>query len=128
MKKLVSLDITVLKAAGLGVLFWAGFCFYSPAQESQEKSVFAYDDHGRRDPLWPLVTSAGVIMNYETDFLITDLSLEGVVVGSGEGDLAIINGRIVKTNDQIGQFTVLQIERDKVILLKDQQKFELRLK
>lgn len=126
MKKLTSLER--LKVIGLSVLLLFGFCFYAMAQESVDKPVFVYDDHGKRDPLWPLVTAAGAVMNYETDFLITDLSLEGVVVDSGEGDLAIINGRIVKASDSIGQFIVLQIEPDKVILLKDQQKFELRLK
>ncbi len=129
MKKLTLLNGKVLKTAGFVFLLLTGLYFYATAaQESKEKVIFVYDDHGKRDPLWALVTAGGAIMNYETEFLITDLALEGVVVDSGDGDLAIINGRVVKANDSIGQFIVLQIEPDKVILLKDQQKFELRLK
>ena len=115
----VSLSLLMLYAYGANA---------NTAQDLKEEVLFVYDDHGKRDPLWPLVTPGGGIMSYETDFLISDLNLEGVVVGEGEQNLAIINGRIVKEKDQIGQFVVLQIKRDKVILLQDEQEFELRLK
>jgi hypothetical protein len=96
------------------------------AQET--KTVFVYEDHGKRDPLWPLVSPAGNIVNYETEFQVTDLKLEGII-SAGEGqNLAIINGRIVQTNDPLGPFTVMGIGSDSVTLGKDQQTFELRLK
>lgn len=112
--------------------------FYVPrdvsAQETKtvppigEASHFVYEDHGKRDPFWPLVSSAGNIVNYETEFQVTDLKLEGII-SAGEGqNLAIINGRIVQTNDPLGPFTVMGIGSDSVTLGKDQQTFELRLK
>ncbi|MCK4882435.1 MAG: hypothetical protein KAS92_05380, partial [Candidatus Omnitrophica bacterium] len=89
---------------------------------------FVYDDNGRRDPLWPLVNSNGAILNYESEFLITDLALEGIMVGTDGENLAIINGRVLKANDSIGQFAVERIAGDSIILKKGKQKFELKLK
>ena len=104
--------------------------FHAPGDVSAQetKTAFVYEDHGKRDPFWPLVSSAGNIVNYETDFQVTDLKLEGII-SAGEGqNLAIINGRIVQTNDLLGLFTVIGIGNDSVTLGKDQQTFELRLK
>ena len=95
---------------------------------AQEQELFAYDDGGRRDPLWPLVNSNGAILNYESEFLITDLALEGIMAGAEGENLAIINGRILKTDDAIGQFIVGRIAEDSIILKKGKQKFELKLK
>lgn len=88
-----------------------------------------YDDHGRRDPFWPLVSAYGTMLSYETDYVITDLHLEGIMLGSsGSESLAIINGQVVKSKEKIGQFLVDEIQSDAVILKKEQQTFELRLK
>lgn len=92
-----------------------------------DEKVFVYDDHGRRDPFWSLVNPGGTIVTYETDFVITDLTLEGISVGASGDNIAIINGRVVKTNDTIGQFVVSKINKDSVILTKGQEKFELKL-
>ncbi len=96
-------------------------------QEASEES-FVYDDRGRRDPLWRLVSPSGAILNYETDFLITDLSLEGIMAGKDGKNYAIINGRILKTADVIGKFTVENIGDNKIVLKKGKRKFELKLK
>ena len=98
------------------------------AQEEQGREVFVYDDNGRRDPLWPLVNANGAILNYESEFLITDLALEGIMAGTDGVNLAIINGRVLKANDTIGQFIVGGIGEDSIILKKGKQKFELKLK
>ena len=95
---------------------------------AQEQGPFVYDDGGRRDPLWPLVNSNGVILNYESEFLITDLALEGIMAGAQGENLAIINGRILRTTDAIGQFVVESIAENSIILKKGKQKFELKLK
>lgn len=88
---------------------------------------FVYNDHGRRDPLWRLVDQNGTILNYETEFLITDFVLEGIMAGANKGSLVIINGRILKANDTIGRFVVERIGEHSVILKKGKQKFELKL-
>ena len=99
------------------------------AQEEQRSpEPFSYDDNGRRDPLWPLVNSNGAILNYESEFLITDLALEGIMAGTDGENMAIINGRVLKAEDTIGQFVVRKIGEDSIILKKGKQKFELKLK
>lgn len=97
--------------------------------ESQGTEVFVYDDHGRRDPLWPLVSPAGNIIDYEKkEFQFTDLKLEGIISGQGDQNLAIINGQILKVRDQVGTFVVTDIGKDEVVLMKDQREFRLELK
>ncbi|MDO8581115.1 MAG: hypothetical protein Q7S13_06515 [Candidatus Omnitrophota bacterium] len=115
-------NIAVVSLCGLFML--AGTAF---AQEPKAEP-FVYDDHGKRDPLQPLVNPGGVIINYATDLLVTDLILEGIMVDAYKGNAAIINGRIVKAKDIIGTFVVLEIRLDAVILGKDDQKYEIRLK
>ena len=92
-----------------------------------EEKPFVYDDHGNRDPFWRLVTPSGMIMNYEKNLSILDLTLEGVMEGKGNKNLAIINGQIVKKNGHIGQFLVVEINKNSVILAEGEQRFELKL-
>ena len=94
----------------------------------KDVEIFVYDSHDKRDPMWPLVSTEGVIINYDNNLLISDLSLEGIMLGEGNDGLAIINGRVVKINDDIGDFIIVGIELDKVFLLRGQKKFELKLK
>lgn len=93
--------------------------------ESQE--VFLYNDRGARDPLWPLVSSSGIILNYDTDYLITELSLEGIIVDAHGKNVAIINGQILEEKGQIGQFVVDKISSETVTLNKHGQIFELKV-
>ena len=98
------------------------------AEEENEEQHFVYNDHGNRDPFWPLVNQNGSIINFETDFTIADLYLEGVMAGTGGKNLAIINGKIVRENDKIGQFSIIHIESESVTLRKGEDEFTLKLK
>ena len=89
---------------------------------------FKYDDHGKRDPFWPLVDSSGIILNYDADFLISDISLEGIITGADGRNFAIINGKIVSQNDRIGQFVIDEIQKNTVVLMKSNKRYEIRLK
>jgi hypothetical protein len=112
------------------VLMVAGFWTvpYSVANHHDEGKSFVYDDHGKRDPFLPLVSPSGVLIRYETDLLISDLALEGIMSGVNGKNLAIINGSIVDINDTVGQFTVYYINTESVVLKKGKQKFKLLLK
>ncbi len=107
------------------ILFIA-FMFIATAV-SAEESVFTYNDHGKRDPFWILVNSGGAVLNYDTDYLIADLTLEGITMGANGDNVAIINGRVVKINDTIGQYIVSKVNKDSVTLTKGQETFELKL-
>ncbi len=93
----------------------------------QAKDGFVYDDHGKRDPFWSLVSSAGSITTYDSDYRISDLQLEGIMTGN-DGNLVVINGKIFKIKDMVGEYSVEQITASSVILKKGTQIFELQLK
>jgi len=95
---------------------------------AEDAQIFAYDDHGRRDPFWPLVSPGGAIINYETDLMISDMILEGIIIGADNKNLAIINGVVVKSQDKIGLFTIKSVEKDSVVLQKEEEEFTLKLK
>src|SRR3989338_2280442 len=123
MKKISLIIGMIVLAAGAAIPSAA-----APQPPQQAGMAAEYDSHGKRDPFWPLVSPSGNIINYETEFQVTDMKLEGIMSGAGGQDLAIINGHIVQRNDHLGPFTVARIEKDLVVLMKDQQEFELKLK
>ena len=91
------------------------------------QDAFVYDDHGKRDPLWPLVSSAGNIINYDKEFQASDLKIEGIMLGVNGQNLAIINGQTVRKGDLLGAFAVAEIWENIVILKQGEQTFELKL-
>ncbi len=97
--------------------------------EKKAQSSFVYDDHGKRDPFLALVDSNGFIITYEDNLLLTDLVLEGIILGEDDNtNLAIINGKVLKKGDKIGPFIVLDISAKSVLLGKGKQRFDLKLK
>ncbi len=92
-----------------------------------EEPPFVYQDHGKRDPFWKLVTPSGAVMNYDTDISISDMLLEGIIAGPEGSNLAIVNNTIVKPNDRIGPFIIEKIENDKVFLRNGDENFVLKL-
>lgn len=99
--------------------------YAQPGTSAQENDVYA--DQGRRDPLWPLVTTSGMIINYDKDLFASDLTLEGIMLEPA-GNLAIINGMIVGEQDTIGMYVVQKIEPNAVILLRGDESVTLKLK
>ena len=93
-----------------------------------EEETFVYNDHGKRDPFWPLVMPSGAMVNYDNDIQISDMVLEGIILNNNTGNLAIINGIIVKIEDKIGVYMIGEISQDKVILFKDDESYVLKLK
>ena len=93
-----------------------------------EQENFVYDDHGKRDPFKPLVSSAGTVLAYDADMTAADMHLEGVLSDAQGNNLAIINGKVVKIADPIGPWRVEAVGADHVDLAKDGQKVVLKLK
>ena len=93
-----------------------------------ENSGFIYNDSGRRDPFWPLVSASGAPISYGSDFLVTDLVLEGIMADPDGNNFAVVNGRVTRVNDHLGEYIVTTVTQNSVILLKGEQKFELKLK
>lgn len=98
------------------------------AEPTEDNQDFIYADHEKRDPFWPLINSKGIIVNYEKDLLITDLVLEGIMLGEDGKNIAIINGGILQVNDTVGVFEVREVRANMVILQKGQERYTLKLK
>jgi len=92
------------------------------------QAAFVYDDHGKRDPFVPLVSSAGLVVTYDEDLSVNDLVLEGIAADSTGNNAAIVNGKVVKVHDQIGPYIVDVINFDHVEFLKGTERYILRLK
>src|SRR5438552_3757500 len=88
----------------------------------------AYDDNGKRDPFWPLISASGTIINYGEDITPSDMVLEGIMADGSGHYTAIINGNIVGAGDTIGAFKIDRIEPKTVFFQKGSEKFELNLK
>ena len=95
---------------------------------ADEQGQFHYNDHGKRDPLWRLVSSEGVVINYDADLQISDLTLEGIIYDPRGKSFAIVNGNVVKPSDKIGLYVIKKIEPKKVFLTNGQENFVLELK
>jgi hypothetical protein len=89
---------------------------------------FVYDEHGKRDPFVPLVSSAGIVVTYDEDLAVNDLVLEGIVADASGNNVAIVNGKVVKAHDKIGPYVVDVIAVDHVEFLKGTERFSLRIK
>ena len=87
-----------------------------------------YNDHGKRDPFMPLVSSDGIVVAYDQDLSVNDLTLEGIVADVSGRNVAIVNGKIVKAHDQIGPYVVDIITFDHVEFLKGTERSILKLK
>ena len=90
--------------------------------------AYAYDDHGARDPFWPLISASGTIVSYGQDLSVSDMVLEGIVSDGNGNYTAIINGVIVQAGDMVGLFKIERIEAKKILLSKGNETFELNLK
>jgi len=92
------------------------------------QEVFVYDDHGRRDPFWPLVSASGAILSYDDDLKLEDMVLEGVIYDPKGEKFAIVNSRVLKVSDTIGGFLVAAVNPRSVVLSRQGQEFTLNLK
>jgi hypothetical protein len=95
---------------------------------AEDITSFVYEDHGKRDPFWRLISPSGTILTFESDLLISDVALAGIISGVEGHNVAIINSAIVREGDQIGNFIVSEILLDRVILRKGEETFVLHLK
>lgn len=101
--------------------------FLSSAILCRGEERFAYDSKGKRDPFMPLVTSQGYIVNIEEELLVADMNLEGIIYDAGGRSMAVINGKVVKAGGNIGRYTIKEIEKDRVVLTRDEEESILEL-
>lgn len=134
MKFMIKLACRQGRGSRLGMseffLFPAFFCvvlaiILAPLASAEDSLV--YKAGGRRDPMIPLVTPQGLIRDIKSQSGHNGLSLEGIIYDAQHSSLAVINGEILKAGDNIGEVKILDIQEDRVMILKDNQVQEIRL-
>ncbi len=101
---------------------------WMPCAAFAQAKVFSYEDRGKIDPFLPLVSPAGVMLSYDKDLNLTDMVLEGIVTDAKGKNIAIINSKVGKPKDKVGPYVVQTIGTDEVELVKEQERFTLKLK
>ncbi|MCA9406592.1 MAG: hypothetical protein KC684_08640 [Candidatus Omnitrophica bacterium] len=110
----------------LVVFIFLGTTIVFAQEEQEEKKGFVYQEMNKRDPFMPLVTTTGELVNVKREYMLSDLALEGIMTNAN-GNIAIINGQIIRKNDRVGDFLIEEITSDTVTLLKGTQRSTLRL-
>lgn len=95
-----------------------------PAKEAR----FIYDAHEKRNPFLALIGSDGRILepriSKKRDGAIY---LEGIIYDAGSSSYAVINGEIVKAGEAAGDYQLIRIEPQKIILSKEGKELEIEL-
>lgn len=87
-----------------------------------------YDRANKRNPFIPIVTNDGQLVNIREDDEKTEMNLEGIIYDKDGQSMAIINGQILRKNDNIGDGKIVEIRKDGVVYIKDGEVFKLDLK
>lgn len=95
-----------------------------PAKEAE----FIYDSHEKRNPFLALIGTDGRILepriNKKRDGAI---NLEGIIYDHGSSSYAVINGEVVKVGEAVGDYQLIRIEPQKIILSKEGKELEVEL-
>ncbi len=95
--------------------------------QAQEEKVFSYDSKGKRDPLMPLVSAEGYIISTISTEGVKDFRLEGIVCTEGQDNYAVINSSVFRKGDSVGEYKVITIEKEKVVLSDGKEDIVLKL-
>lgn len=109
----------VLLGSSLVVSFWV----YSFSQEE-----FAYDAEKQRNPFMPLVTSDGRLLTLKQAPVVKQLALQGITFDQAGLSFCVINGEVARVGDQIDNYRVIKIDKEKVILSKEGETIEMELR
>lgn len=90
------------------------------------EEIFIYESRGKRDPFVPLVgVTAQAAGSLEDVMSIDDVKLQGFASDSTGKKAAILNGEMVREEETVGRVTVKSISRNKVIIMLDEDAYEL---
>jgi hypothetical protein len=95
---------------------------FSPVSSAQDEII--YDAEGRRDPFMALVTRDGRLINLEPAEDEAKIILGGIIYVENGISYAIINNEVLGVGDYILGYTVLSIDENKVVLIKDGEKVD----
>ena len=107
----------------LGLSLVLGFWAFSFSQ-----GEFKYDAERQRNPFVPLVTSDGRLLTLQQAPVVKKLALQGITFDDGGLSFCVINGEVARVGDQIENYLVVKIEKDKVVLSKEGETIEMELR
>lgn len=111
-----------------------GICILFAFSASVCAEQYRYEDNEARDPFVPLISADGRLrMMKKTERAEeaeneTNLAIEGIIYDKYGISYAIINDSVVKTGDTVGDFIVLEIQKDKVVFIREGQTTEVVFK
>jgi hypothetical protein len=91
---------------------------------------FIYDAKGKRDPFIPLVTQDGRIIEPPKRKEKTEgpPQLEGIIYDPRGASYAVMEGEVFRVGDAAGDYQIIKIEAQKVVLQKAGREFTVELK
>lgn len=123
----------------ISVIINSGSALYARQEKGDalrpdKAAAFIYEAKGKGDPFNPLVDKEGRLLKARQEPEVKpppdineELVLEGIVYGRDGLAYAIIDSRVVRINDVINDYTVMDISAQKVTLAKDTRVLELEL-
>lgn len=111
----------VVFTLGLSLMF--SFWVYSFSQEELK-----YDPEKQRNPFVPLVTPDGRLLTFQKTPAVKQLVLQGITFDQAGFSFCVINGEVVMVGDQIDEYRVIKIEKEKVTLTKEGKTLEMELR
>lgn len=92
-------------------------------------NIFAYDEHGKKDPFVPLVTKEGrfVVNTPKPETTVSDIFLEGIIFDPRGASVAIINGEVLREGESFGTVSVKQITDSFVIVFINEKEYILNV-
>ena len=111
--------------------FWlliSGMC------QAQQQEVFIYDPESKRDPFIPLTdrkSSTGLRITFTPPEVKVKLPMEIKIKGilwNGTEYYAIINEKVMKKGQSLGEVKIKKIEKDRVIVQYGEREFTLFLR
>ena len=122
-QKGVSIRVCFLKLCSACLLFIGLFPAGLYAAEN-----FSYDSHGRRDPFVSLMApgnpSASSLESIES---AEDIRLEGIAVGAGGENIAIMNGEMVKVKSKVGNVFIKSIAKKEAVVIINGTEYKIQL-
>ena len=94
--------------------------------EKGQPDDFSYKKKGR-DPFWPLVTEEGKLVQGFDMVTLENIYLEGIVWDPNGDSMVMMNGMVLHQGDRIGDYTILKIENDRILLQVGEEQHFLNL-
>ena len=98
------------------------------ALAAEEGGDFVYNDGGKRDPFMALISPEGTVGTGTAGVeSIDDITLEGIVWDPSGGSFAIVNGEILKENEQVNNVKITDISPNAIVILINNNVYTINL-